>query len=210
MKDKIKLLICEDHPIYAGGLQDFLINYFQVLGCFNSGRETIHFLLQGDVDILLLDLNLPDMNGLEVVKELNENAIDVKIVVISMYDDKLLINKCKKLGVHAFCSKHISNSELLGVIDNLRQNQFIVDSVIKKKLRRNTSKLIEENFEKKIKLTKREMELIPFFINGLTSKEISEELFVSIFTVRSHKKNIYKKLNISSTAELVKFYYESM
>jgi DNA-binding NarL/FixJ family response regulator len=145
-----------------------------------------------------------------VVNELIEYTANIKILVISMYDDKLLIDKCQKLGVHAYCSKHIANSELLKIIDNLKDGQFIVDKGIKEKLRNYSTESSKENFEKKVKLTNREMELIPFFIDGLTSKDISEKLCVSIFTISSHKKNIYKKLNISSTAELVKFYYETM
>ncbi len=210
MRNKLNLVICEDHPIYAKGLQYFLVNYFNVLGSFDSGREAVDFLLNNAVDVLLLDLNLPDINGLQVVKELNKNAIKVKIVVISMYDDRLLIKKCKKNGIHAYCSKHIANSELLEIIDNLEDGQFIVDKGIKKKLTASSAETSKENFVKKIKLTNREIELIPFFIDGLTSKEISEKLHVSLFTVNSHKKNIHKKLNISSTAELVKFYYENM
>ncbi|MDP5081976.1 MAG: response regulator transcription factor [Winogradskyella sp.] len=210
MSVKLNLVICEDHPIYARGLKDFLINYFNVTGCFDTGRKAVDFLLNNVVDILLLDLNLLDINGLQVVKELNENEIKVKIVVISMYDDKLLIEKCKKYGVHAYCSKHIANSELLEIIDSLEFDQFIVDKGISKKLTINSAETPKESFEKKIRLTNREIELIPFFIEGLTSKEISKKLNVSLFTVNSHKKNIHKKLNISSTAELVKFYYENM
>lgn len=209
MNKKLNLVICEDHPIYAKGLHDFLLNHFNVLGCFNTGQETIDFLLYSDVDILLLDLNLPDMTGLQVVNDLIENASNIKILVISMYNDRLLIDKCQKLGVHAYCSKYIVNSELLKIINSLEEGKFIVDKGIKEKLKNYSTEPSKENFEKKIKLTNREMELIPFFIDGLTSKDISEKLCVSIFTITSHKKNIYKKLNISSTAELVKFYYDT-
>lgn len=205
-----KIIICEDHPIYAKGMQDFLQNHFEVVGNFKSGKKLIEFLEENSADLLLLDLNLIDINGVEVVKLLKKKEIDIKIIVISMYNDKMLIEKCQKLGVHAYCSKHIVNSELLEILDNVKDDEFIVDKSLKNKLKSRAVTSNKEDFEKKINLTTREKELIGLFSRGLTSKEIASELFVSSFTVDTHKKNIYKKLNIGSMAELVAFYYENL
>lgn len=205
-----KIVICEDHPIYAKGMEDFLQNYFKVIGNFNSGNDTISFLKKNECDLLVLDLNLPDMNGLDIIKQVQLEKIKVKIVIVSMYNDKILVEKCKKSGVNAYCSKHISNKELLEIIGDLKDGKFLIDSAISKKIKLNNSSVFKEDFEKKIQLTSREEELIKLFSEGLSSKEIAEKLYVSSFTINTHKKNIYKKLNISSTAELVKFYYENL
>ena len=210
MKKLQKIVICEDHPIYAKGMEDFLQNHFEVVGNFDSGRELLNFLSQNSTDLLLLDLNLVDINGVEVVQELKKKSINVKIVVISMYNDKMLIEKCEKIGVNAYCSKHIVNAELLEILNSVNENEFIVDESIKEKLNSKKNTSIKEDFEKKLNLTTRERELIKLFSKGLTSKEIANELFVSSFTIDTHKKNIYKKLNISSMAELVTFYYENL
>ncbi|PHS53056.1 MAG: hypothetical protein COB01_05775 [Lutibacter sp.] len=204
-----KIVICEDHPIYAQGIVDFLKNHFSDIAVFSNGIEVLDYVVKNEVDILLLDLNLPEMNGIEVVQELKKRNHKIKIVIISMYNDKMLINKCKKLGVEAFCNKQVSNSELLMILNNLREGEFLIDSSIKEKNRNNFQKHLLENFEKKIKLTNREIELIELFSKGLSSKEIANQLNVSYFTVDTHKKNIFKKMNINSTVELVKFYYEN-
>ena len=88
-----KIVICEDHPIYSNGLEEFLKDYFQVSGVFKSGLELISFLKNNKIDILLLDLNLTDINGVEVIETLKNLHIKPKIVVISMYNDKMLIEK---------------------------------------------------------------------------------------------------------------------
>jgi two-component system nitrate/nitrite response regulator NarL len=172
--------------------------------------EVLNFIVKNKADILLLDLNLPGINGIEVVQELKRRNHQIKIVVISMYNDKMLIDKCKKLGVHAFCNKQVSNSELLMILNNLKKGEFLVDDSIKKRNEKKLEKKSLENFEIKSKLTDREIELIELFSKGLSSKEIAFQLNVSYFTVDTHKKNIFKKMNINSTVELVKFYYENI
>lgn len=212
LKKKIleRIIICEDHPIYSKGLASFLKNYYNICGVFNSGKVLLNYLKTNQVDILLLDLNLIDINGLEVLEELNNQKQKPKVVIITMYNDKLLVEKCKKLGVHAFCSKHILNSELLSILNELNDDSFLVDSSIKNKLEKNKFKETKHDFVEKINLTHREKEVISLFANGLSNKEVSEKLFVSTFTIETHKKNIYKKLNIKSVAELVSYYYENL
>jgi two-component system nitrate/nitrite response regulator NarL len=205
-----KIVVCEDHPIYAQGILDFLKKHFSIAGVFNNGLEVLNFIVKNKADILLLDLNLPGINGIEVVQELKRRNHQIKIVVISMYNDKMLIDKCKKLGVHAFCNKQVSNSELLMILNNLKKGEFLVDDSIKKRNEKKLEKKSLENFEIKSKLTDREIELIELFSKGLSSKEIAFQLNVSYFTVDTHKKNIFKKMNINSTVELVKFYYENI
>jgi DNA-binding NarL/FixJ family response regulator len=205
-----KIVICEDHPIYAQGILDFLKKHFSNIGVFSNGLEVLDFVVNNEVDILLLDLNLSGMNGIEVIQELKKRNHKIKIVIISMYNDKMLIDKCKKLGVQAFCNKQVSNSELLMILNNLKEGEFLVDNSIKEKIKSNFQKTSLENFEIKTKLTNREIELIELFSKGLSSKEIANQLNVSYFTVDTHKKNIFKKMNINSTVELVKFYYENI
>lgn len=206
---KSKILICEDHPIYANGMNDFLKKYFEIVLIVDNGKDALTYLKKHKVDILLLDLNMEAMNGIEVVEKIKSTENKVKIVIVSMYNDKMLIEKCKKLGVHAYCSKQVVNSELLTILNTLKDGEFIVDSSLKEKIRSNNTIHKKEDFEKKYLLTKREKELITFFSEGLSNKEIASALNVSSFTVDTHKKNIFRKLNINSTVELVKFYYEN-
>jgi len=204
-----KIVICEDHPIYSKGIEDYLQDYFHVAGNFKTGAEAVHFLERNEVDLLLLDLNLPDLNGIEVIELLHAKEIAIKIVVISMYNDKMLIEKCKKLQVHAYCSKHVTNAELLDILYNTTEGEFLVDSTLKGKMAKSSAPISSENFESKIKLTARETELVPLFSKGFTNKDIANQLCVSSFTIDTHKKNIYRKLDIKSAVELVNFYHEN-
>ncbi len=206
---KNNIVICEDHPIYAKGMNDFLKKHFNIVGVFNNGKATLEFLRENSADILLLDLNMEEMNGMEVVKTLRQKNNPIKIVIISMYNDKILIEKCQKLGVNAYCNKQVVNSELLRILGNLEENTFLVDSSLKEKLRSHHVSHKKEDFEKKHLLTKREKELISLFSEGLSNKEIANKLSVSSFTIDTHKKNIFRKLDIKTTVELVKFYYEN-
>ncbi len=209
MSLKSKIVICEDHPIYANGMNDFLKKHFDIVQIVDNGKDALKYLKKYKADILLLDLNMEEINGIEVVKKLKTSGNKVKIVIVSMYNDKMLIEKCKKLGVNAYCSKQVVNSELLTILNTLKHGEFIVDSSLKEKIRSNNTISKKEDFEKKHLLTKREKELIIFFSEGLSNKEIASELNVSSFTIDTHKKNIFRKLNINSTVELVKFYYEN-
>jgi len=204
-----KIVICEDHPIYSKGIADYLQDYFEVAGNFQTGMEAVHFIERNTVDLLLLDLNLPDINGIEVIELLQAKKRAIKIVVISMYNDKMLIEKCKKLQVHAYCSKHVTNAELLDILKNTSEGVFHLDSTLKGKMATRNPPVSSENFESKIRLTAREAELVALFSKGFTNKDIASQLCVSIFTIDTHKKNIYKKLNIKSVVELVNFYHEN-
>lgn len=205
-----KVIICEDHPIYAQGILDFLEHHFSVVGNFNNGKDVLDFLENSHTDFLLLDLNLPDIHGIDIIKELKNRKLKIKIVIISMYNDKMLIEKCKRIGVHAYCNKLVSNNELLEILNNLKDGRFLMDESLKNKFNKTNIKSTLENFEKKINLTKREIELVELFASGLSNKLIASKLNVSSFTVDTHKKNIFKKMNINTTVELVKFYYENL
>lgn len=209
MSPKKKIIICEDHPIYAKGMSDFLQKHFEVVLIAGSGKKTITYLEKHKANILLLDLNMEEMNGIEVIKKLKEAESNIKIVIVSMYNDKMLIEKCKKLDVNAYCSKQVTNSEMLTILNNLKEGEFVVDSSLKERIRNTNLTIDKEDFEKKCLLTKREKELIVLFSDGLSNKEIASELNISSFTIHTHKKNIFRKLNVKTTVELVKFYYEN-
>ena len=209
MNPRHTLVICEDHPIYANGIEDFLKNYFHVSGKFNNGKDTLNFLKENATDFLLLDLNMEKMNGIEVVQELKKLNNKVGIVIISMYNDKILIDKCKKLGVLAYCNKQVANNELLEILNTVKINTFLTDSSLTEKYNRSNLTLHKEDFEKKLMLTKRELELVSLFAEGKSNNDIANQLNVSSFTIDTHKKNIFRKLEINTTVELVKFYYEN-
>jgi len=109
MENPKNILICEDHPIYAKGLEDFLKKSFNVLGCYNTSEDVLLFLKnnRNSCDFLILDLNLSDSSGLTVLEEIKKRNITVKVIVLSMYNDKLLVEKCKNLLLSSIIKKSL-------------------------------------------------------------------------------------------------------
>jgi len=202
----LKIIICEDHPMYTEGLINAFKDKCDILGVFKDGQSVLNFFSRNhkSVDVLLLDLNLPIKNGFEVIQSLRENGFSNKILVLSMHDDKYLIDKAKKLGANAFCNKNISNIELFKAVNQLNHNTFFVHDSLEHANKFNVSVI------KGVQLTKKEKEIIAQFVEGKKAKDVALEMNVSINTINYHKKNVYKKLEINTSSELLKYYYEQL
>lgn len=201
---KPSLVICEDHPIYKKGLYDLLCNDYNIIGVFDSGKSLLNFFkTQNTIDFLILDLSLPLIDGFEVLKTIkNKNIYVKKIIILSVHNDHLIIKKTKQFGAHAFCSKSISNIDLKKVLQSSSQD-FYIDSSINL-----PGATIHRHPSKATYFTKKECEIINLLVEGLAVKEIASILTVSVNTINTHKKNIFKKLQINSTPELIKYVYE--
>lgn len=202
----IKIVICEDHPMYSEGLINAFKHKYDIRRVFKDGQSVIRFFTENNevIDLLVLDLNIPIKNGFEVIQHLRESGSKTKILILSMHDDKYLIDKVKKLGANAFCNKNISNIELFKVINNLGKDRSFVHTPLE-----NVNKLYVSVI-KDVQLTKKENEIITQVVDGKSSKEIASLLNVSTNTINYHKKNVYKKLDINTSLELIKYYYDQL
>ena len=199
------LIIADDHPMLLDGLSSLLekIEGIRVLAKVLNGRELIDSLHYHLPDLILLDLNMPNVNGIDSLKFLQEYFPLMRVVIISSYYQPELIREIKKLGAKGFLPKTSSIQVLEEAIETvisgdlwfLEENADVQD----------ISPFFIDNFMKKYQLTKREVEIIRMITSGLTSKEISEKLFLSEFTVNAHRRNISRKLNIHSPVGLLKF-----
>lgn len=200
---KIKIIIADDHQLFRNGVKALLANQnekFQVIAEAGSLEKLKEELNKNPADLLLLDISLPDGNGLNMLEELKQDYIDLKIIMLTMHDEAQYVMQSIKKGADGYLLKDSEERELLEAI-----NSVIIG---KKYFKDKVSELILENIatdSKKSKdiLSQREKEIVQLVAKGLTTKEIADQLFVSIRTVETHRGKIMKKLKVSNSAEMI-------
>lgn len=211
----INIIIADDHPLIAKGIKNALENYkdFNILGTFNNGKEVLEFIEQTTtIDIALLDINMPIMDGIECAKKILAEYPDTKVAMLSMYQEMSIIKELINIGVKGYMLKTISTDELQIAIHNIYNGKEYFNSEITKALLTGktesqtpyikVSKITEE-------LTEREKEIIKLLAEGMTNKQIGDELYISPRTVDSHRTNLMKKLNINNVASLIRFAFKN-
>ncbi len=204
-----KIVICEDHALFADGLRVLLSVHprFQLTGQARNEAELLSLLNSNAIDILLLDLNLGPTDGFSILTKVRPLFPQLKVVIVTMYEDESLIEKSRKLGANGYLLKNANTQELIDALDKLEDTDFYLPPSLQK-LRNNHAQSRVE-FIEKMKLTKREIEIICLFAKGQSPEQISEQLFLSLHTVRTHKKNIMKKLGLNQGSDLVRFAFEN-
>lgn len=195
-----KILICEDHQIVIDGLVSIFNNQndFTVLDYVKDGGLVFARVKELRPDILLLDLNLPNKNGLDILREVKSYNSNIKILILTMYNKESILRTVKQSGGDGFLLKNCSSDDLLSALDSVCDSRnFYVGKGVK-----NT---VEETdgFVEKIKLTRREKEIISELVKGYNVPQIAKVLYISAYTVETHKKNIFKKLNVHNSIDLI-------
>ncbi len=209
---KIRVLIADDHPIVVQGIQDVLekSKQFIVLETFNDGKSLLQSPSLAEAEVLLLDLNMPKTDGLQVLQEIKKKDLPLKIIVITSYYSSQLAEQCKEMGVEGYLVK---SEELSSLVDNIQSilggKLVFPDFSLPTPEIENDFSYFDE-FLKKYKLTKREVEIIRLVCSDHSSKEIADKLFLSTFTVQTHRRNIVKKLGLDdSRISLYRFAIEN-
>lgn len=207
--EKKRIIICEDHSIVYTGLKLLLeqSTRYSLVGYAANGAELLTVLKQESPDILILDLNLPDVDGLTLLKNIREFNTSMCIVILTMYHDEFLVERAKQEGANAYLLKNAGNEEFLLALDTLNIKTFYVAKQLEQALTR--KKLFKDDFAQKMKLTRREVEIIRLLAMGNTSHQTSVELSISSHTVDTHRKNIFRKLEINNIADLVRFAHDN-
>lgn len=204
---KHKILIADDHAMIRDGVKNLLSQSkdCQVVGEAVNGNEAIEKYNALKPDLAILDISMPDMNGMEAANEIIKNNPNARIIMLSMYDDEDYISQCIEYGVKGFVVKSESGSELTYAIQSVLagKNYFSqrVQEVIVKKY---TSGVKRKPKEPEVKLTSREVEITKLISEGLTSHQIADKLFISPRTVETHRANLMKKVGAKNSIELVK------
>jgi DNA-binding NarL/FixJ family response regulator len=192
-----KLLIADDHELVSHGLTSFISQdkNLAVVGTASNGREVLDFLANHEVDLVILDLNMPEMNGLECMKVIHRRFPLQKVLILTIYQEEYVIRRLINLKVKGIMNKSDHLKEIVQAIHTICNGgtHFIgID-------------LSDSSEQQPITLTAREKQVISLIAAGLSNAEIGSKLHISEFTVSTHRKNVMKKLNFTNIAQLVSF-----
>ena len=201
----MKILLADDHKIIRNVLSSFLKeNLDAVIIEANNGIEGINlFKSEGEFDLVIADINMPKVNGIEMVKQIRAIDKDVNIIALSMMDDSLSIKKMLKAGASAYILKEGDTDDLLKAIEKVQAGETYYSHAVTETIM--TSIMDGRKAYKDADLTKRELEVLEKIFMEKTNKEIAEELFISLRTVETHKHHIMEKTGAKNMAGLVKF-----
>lgn len=206
--NKTRILIVDDHQLVIDGLKAFFENSeeFQVIGEANNGEEAINCAQILGPEVILMDIDMPVLSGIQATQEIKRNLPEIKILIISMHDEKSLIKKLMEMGVDGYLLKNSSRNEVFDAIETVLKDEkyFSEDVLISVKGEKN--KLYEKDEDD---LTEREIEIIKLISQGMTNKDIGEELNISHRTVDTHRTNLMKKLEVTNVAGLIRYAYRN-
>jgi DNA-binding NarL/FixJ family response regulator len=214
MENKIiTVLLVDDHKIIRDGIKSLLegVENIKIVGEASNGVEAIEFFKKQPADVVIMDIRMPEMSGIETTQYLTQNYPNVKVLALTMHDEEAFIYKMLNAGASGYLLKNVGKEEFVTAIQKVYKgdNYFSLDLATKMITNMvltkssDTSNEVIENEE--LQLTKREIEVIKLIAEGLTSQEIADKLFISPRTVDTHRRNLLQKLNVKNTAELIKF-----
>ena len=198
----IKVMIVDAHPMVAEGIQSILESYddINVVGCLPNGRAAIESVAELDPDVILMDLNMPEIGGLSATEILLERQPDTRIVILSMHDNPEYISSALSHGAMGYILKDVPTDEIKLAIDTVMRGERYLCTGAQGSL--------EPKDAARESLTEREQTILLQLAQGKSNKEVALTLDISVRTVETHRKNIKRKLGISSTAGLTRYAME--
>jgi len=208
----INVIIAEDHPIFIEGLKHVLSKMEQANCTIHSvartGEEAVKAVKQRESDILLMDMNLPDMDGMEILEKIKHYRKSLYVIALTMYDDPKIVKGAFKAGIDGYILKGNDPEEIERCfIAIMKGDTFMGKGVYLNSNQANKDKVrtkFQDKFIKRNNLTKRELEILQHISMALSNKQIAKVLYISDQTVSVHRKNIMRKLGVSNTAGLIK------
>ena len=209
--EKIRLILVDDHQLVRTGIANLLAGEtgFEIIGEAADAKDLFELLKKTQPDITILDIALPGMSGIEITKKLHNEYPGIRILILSMHTSEEFIFNAINSGARGYLPKNTSRKELIEAIYAIhRGEEFFAESIsniiLKSYIKKAKSdSTVDENNESL--LSKREIEVLKLFAEGMTNQEIADKLFISIRTVESHKNHIMARLELKTTVDLVKF-----
>lgn len=207
MAKTIKVLIADDHEILRYGISTFLssADNIEIVGEASSGEECIELFKEKKPDVCVLDISMPDKDGIETTKAIREIDPDVKVLILSMHIDKLLLDKVLEAGINGYLLKDTEKTEILHGIESIAKGQQVFSNPISELI---TKSYLNGGKTPHDSITSRELEVLQLIVEGYSSKLIADKLDISPRTVDTHRGNIMQKLNIPNAAGLVRYAME--
>jgi len=210
---KIKIIIADDHPIFRSGLKQIIEDdeNIEIIGTAENGEKAIKLIEDLNPDIALLDIDMPKLTGLEVLKKLKENECETKVIFLTVFSSEDILDESMEMGISGFVLKDCAVDDIIDCINKVYEGNYYISPSISNFMVNRRDKL--KKFEKKnpslMDLTKAELVILKMISEGKTSKEIGNDLFISYKTVENHRSNINAKLKLKGPNSLIKFAFEN-
>jgi DNA-binding NarL/FixJ family response regulator len=211
MTKNIRIHLADDHQIIIHGIQTLLntVPNFEVVGFSLNGTTVYDDVVKNNADVLVLDISMPEKDGIEVVKEFAAKGFPCRVIILSSYDDLKLIKEIMDMGVTGYLTKQCAGDSIIEAIQTVSKGEEYFCESIREKIfshaTKNNPKLKTYKPNVNPLLTEREIEIIILIALEYSGKEIGEQLFITTNTVETHRKNIMKKLKAKNTISIVKY-----
>jgi len=208
---KIRIMIADDHSIVREGLKQLLEleEDFVVVGQASNGVETIERVKELKPDVLLLDINMPIMNGIKALKKLKDDGIDTKVVILTIHEDREYLIETMQIGASGYILKDSDSASFFKAIRDAYNGESYIQPKLAADLIKEFNKPRGSRIKKENELTQREYEVIALIADGLNNKDIAERLYISEKTVKNHVSNIFRKINVSDRTQAAIYAYKN-
>ncbi|RKQ33195.1 response regulator [Oceanobacillus halophilus] len=210
MGEKIRIVIVDDHPMAREGMKDILSSEpsFEVVAEAVTGEEAIEKTAEFMPDLLLMDIRLPDITGLEATRKIKERYPYVKIVMVTVSDDIIDLFEAIKNGAQGYLLKNVNHDSWISYLKSVVSDHAPISKELAKQMLQEFSGHQEINDSESDALSYREREILTWVAKGYTNREISIRLEISEYTVKNHLKNLFQKLHMNNRVQLAKYAYE--
>lgn len=207
----MNILLADDHQIFSDGLKLVLeiSPDLRVLHSVNNGRDAVDIAISNEIDVVLMDINMPKLTGLEAIKEIKKLKPEIKIIVLSMHNSFYTIKQALQVGANGYLFKSTNRDELIEAINRVMDDEIYLSADISKTVlegiqqQESTGSELQEH-----ELSTREREVLSLIAAGYTNPQVGEKLFISTETVNKHRKNMLIKFGVHTTAALVRLALE--
>jgi len=206
--DTYHIVLADDHLMFRQGVKKILEEHddLKVVGEAHDGLELLDLLKKITPDVVILDISMPNIRGIEATKEIKMMAPEIKVVILTMHKSKEYLYHCLKAGAQGYLLKEDADTELYTAIKKVIEGDFYISPILSEALKDDFVQIcLGDQKLSAGRLTSREREVTKLIAEGKTNKEIANLLFISIRTVENHRANIMKKLKLRNTPELVKY-----
>ena len=202
----IRLLICDDHQLVVDGFKNLLESHpnVELVGSADNGQRAVEIAENISLDLILMDIDMPIMNGVEATRELKKQHENLKIIIISMHGEKAMIKKMMEIGADGYLLKNSTQEELFSAINKVANGGKFFSEEVTMSLLKDAEKSSNGSSVALAELSEREIEILRWIAEGLSNKQIGEKLFISHRTVDTHRTNIMKKLEVNNIAGLIR------
>jgi DNA-binding NarL/FixJ family response regulator len=206
MSKPIKIILADDHQMFLEGLSSLLkdIPELEIISLALSGKQVIEYLEKAPADIVVSDISMPEMDGIELNKLIKKSYPEVKVLILSTHNEADMIGKMIRNDVDGYLLKNAEKDELVQAIFSIAEGEKYFSEEVKNEYM-NTFFSTHKKKDNQLKLSRREKEILKCIAMELTAQEIGDKLFISQNTVNTHRKNLLSKLNAKNTAGLVKY-----